>query len=114
VKNRQFEVLTGIGIDQYLTNVAWSPNEEFLYIAIVNRDQNEMKLNQYDGRSGAFIKTLVTETSEKYVEPEHPITFINNDESKFIWFSNVMDLTSSTCMISEASLSARSPLQSVM
>jgi dipeptidyl-peptidase-4 len=87
VKNRQFEVLTGIGIDQYLTNVAWSPNEEFLYIAIVNRDQNEMKLNQYDGRSGAFIKTLVTETSEKYVEPEHPITFINNDESKFIWFS---------------------------
>jgi dipeptidyl-peptidase-4 len=86
-KGRQYEVQTNAQPDQYLTNVSWSPGEEFLYIAVVNRDQNEMKLNQYDGRSGVFIKTMFTETSPKYVEPEHPVTFVNNDESRFVWFS---------------------------
>lgn len=86
-KQRNFEVQTGNGIDQYLTNVAWSPQEDLIYIAIVNRDQNEMKLNQYDGRSGVFIKTLFTEKETKYVEPEHPPVFVKNDPGKFIWMS---------------------------
>jgi dipeptidyl-peptidase-4 len=86
-KNRQFEVLVKPSPDQYLTNIAWSPDEEALYVAVLNRDQNEMKLNQYDGRSGAFVKTLFTETHPKYVEPEHPMIFVKNDPSKFIWMS---------------------------
>lgn len=84
---RQFEVLTKANPDQYLTNIAWSPQEDLIFIAVVNRAQNEMMLNQYDGRSGAFIKTLFTETHPKYVEPEHPMTFIPNDDGKFIWMS---------------------------
>lgn len=86
-KKRQFEVQVTPGPDKYLTNISWSPKEDYIYIAVLNRDQNEMKLNQYDGRSGVFIKTLFTETDPKYVEPERPVTFINNDDSKFIWFS---------------------------
>ncbi len=86
-KNRQFEVLTNAHPDQYLTNIAWSPKEDAIYIAVVNRAQNEMKLNQYDGRSGAFVKTLFTETDEKYTEPEHPPIFVKGDASKFIWMS---------------------------
>jgi dipeptidyl-peptidase-4 len=84
---RQFEVLTKANPDQYLTNIAWSPQEDLIFIAVVNRAQNEMMLNQYDGRSGAFIKTLFTENHPKYVEPEHPVTFIPNDDGKFIWMS---------------------------
>ena len=84
---RQFEVLTKANPDQYLTNIAWSPQEDLIFIAVLNRAQNEMMLNQYDGRSGAFIKTLFTETHSKYVEPEHPMTFIPNDDGKFIWMS---------------------------
>lgn len=86
-KNRQFEVLTNANPDQYLTNITWSPAEDALYIAVLNRDQNEVKLNQYDGRSGAFVKTLFTETHAKYVEPEYPMIFVKNDPSKFIWMS---------------------------
>jgi dipeptidyl-peptidase 4 len=86
-KNRLFEVLTNPNSNQYLTNIAWAPDEKTLLIAVVNRDQNEMKLNEYDANSGAFIKTLFTETDSKYVEPEHPALFLKNDVSKFIWQS---------------------------
>lgn len=86
-RKRSVEVQTEPASEQYLTNIAWSPDEEYLFIAIVNRAQNEMKLNQYDANTGAFIKTLFTETHSKYVEPEKPMLFLKNDAGKFIWFS---------------------------
>jgi dipeptidyl-peptidase-4 len=73
--------------DQYLTNVTWSPGGNYIFIAIVNRDQNEMKLNQYDVRSGLFIKTLFTEKDDKYVEPEHGPIFFPHSDDQFLWFS---------------------------
>lgn len=86
-KKRKIEVMTSGDPEQYLTNVSWSPDEEYLYIAIVNRDQNEMQLQQFDGTTGQFIRTLFTEKHNKYVEPQKPMYFINDDASKFIWFS---------------------------
>lgn len=86
-KKQLLEVATTGDPEQYLTNIAWSPNEEYLYIAVLNRDQNEMKLQLFDGATGSFIKTLFTETHPKYVEPEKPVYFIKNDGSRFIWFS---------------------------
>jgi dipeptidyl-peptidase 4 len=87
INNRQFEVQTNASSEQYLTNIAWSPEQDAVFIAVVNRAQNEMKLNQYDGRSGTFVRTLFTETHPKYVEPEHPMVFVPNDDGKFIWMS---------------------------
>lgn len=86
-KKRKLDVMTSGDPEQYLTNVSWSPDEEYLYIAVVNRDQNEMQLQQFDGSTGQFIRTLFTEKHSKYVEPQKPLYFINNDGSKFIWFS---------------------------
>ena len=73
--------------DQYLTNITWSPGGNYLYVAVVNREQNEMQLQQFDARSGIFIKTLFTEKNEKYVEPEHGPRFLKKSPDKFIWFS---------------------------
>ena len=87
VKKRTIKLATGSPLDQYLTNVAWHPGEEKIYIAIVNREQNEMKLNEYDAVSGVFTKTLFTETNPKYVEPEHPLIFCKNNPKQFIWMS---------------------------
>lgn len=87
VKKRTVEVETGEPAEQYLTNITWSPNEEYLYIAVVNRAQNEMKMNLYDGISGKFIKTLFTETNSKYVEPEKPILFVKKNDKQFVWLS---------------------------
>ena len=43
-------------LDQYLTNIARSPDEKKIYIAIVNREQNHMWLNEYDATTGDFVK----------------------------------------------------------
>lgn len=78
-------IKTGEPVEQYLTNIAWSPDEKTIYIAVLNREQNHMQLNAYSVKDGKFINTLFEEKSEKYVEPLHPMTFLPNDDSKFIW-----------------------------
>jgi dipeptidyl-peptidase-4 len=74
--------------EQYLTNIAWNEEETKVYIAIVNRAQNEMKLNEYDAVTGNFLKTLFEEKDQKYVEPLHPLMVVKNNPSQFIWHSN--------------------------
>lgn len=73
--------------DDYLTNLSWTPDNKYILIAEVNRDQNHMWLNLYDATSGAFIKTLFEETSDKWVEPEHPAYFPDDKSNNFIWIS---------------------------
>jgi len=78
---------TGEPAEQYLTNISWDPSEQYVYIAVLNRDQNFMKLNQYDIATGELTKTLFEEKSEKYVELEHPLYFFDKNPEQFIWFS---------------------------
>ena len=73
--------------DQYLTNITWSPNGEYIYIAWVNREQNHMKLQRYDAATGQLDKVLLEEKNDRYVEPEHGPMFLKTDENKFVWFS---------------------------
>ena len=73
--------------EQYLTNLSWSPDEKYVLIAIVNRDQNHMWLNQYEAATGKFVKTLFEETHDKYVEPEHPAWFVPGKNDEFLWYS---------------------------
>ena len=73
--------------EQYLTNIAWSPDDQFVYIVIVNREQNHFWLNQYDATTGAFVKTLFEETDDKYAEPLVPMLFVKNNPKQFIWQS---------------------------
>ena len=71
--------------DDYLTNLSWCPDGKYILIAEVNRGQNHMKLNKFEATTGKFIKTLFEEKNNKWVEPENPAYFINNNE--FIWMS---------------------------
>ncbi len=73
--------------DRYFTNIAWGPDDKTLYLYELNRDQNYCTLDAYDVATGNKIKTLYTETSDKYVEPQHPITFLPWDSNKFIFWS---------------------------
>jgi dipeptidyl-peptidase-4 len=73
--------------DQYLTAVTWGPEGNFVYIGVLNRDQNHLALNQYDVATGDLQKTLFTETHPKYVEPENPLYFNPNKADEFIWIS---------------------------
>ena len=62
--------------EQYLTSVTWSPDSKFIFVAVLNRAQNHMKLNQYNAETGNLVKTLFEEKDEKYIEPQHPLTFL--------------------------------------
>lgn len=86
-KGRTTYLLVSGDPEQYLTNLGWGPNEQYLYIAIVNRAQNHVWLNQYDATTGGFVKTLFEEKHDKYVEPEHPVWFIPGQDKEFLWWS---------------------------
>ena len=73
--------------DQYLTAVTWSPDSKFIFVGVLNRGQNHLRMNKYDAVTGNFINTLFEETSDKYVEPQHPLTFFPNSNTDFIWQS---------------------------
>jgi dipeptidyl-peptidase-4 len=85
--NRSLQIKTEGPADQYLTNVAWSPDEKKIYIAIVNRAQNHCWLNEYDASNGSFVKTLFEEQDDKYIEPLTPMQFVKNNPKQFVWLS---------------------------
>jgi dipeptidyl-peptidase-4 len=78
---------TGEPKDHYLTSVTWSPDEKFIFIAILNREQNHLWLNKYDAETGELVKTLFEETDSKYVHPTHPLSFIPGKNNEFLWWS---------------------------
>lgn len=73
--------------DDYLTNLSWTPDEKYVLIAELNRGQNDMHLNLYDASTGAFVRTLIDEENNTWVEPEHPAFFPNAKSNNFIWVS---------------------------
>jgi dipeptidyl-peptidase-4 len=73
--------------DDYVTNLAFTPDEKFIVIAELNRGQNDMNLNLYETASGKFLRTLLNEKNPKWVEPEHPAFFPNNKSNNFVWIS---------------------------
>ncbi|MDE5419475.1 S9 family peptidase [Labilibaculum sp. DW002] len=74
--------------DQYLTNVSWGAMGEYLYIQVLNRASNHMRLNKYDAKTGEFVKTLLEEKDERWVEPQHKLIFLNTKPNQFIYQSN--------------------------
>lgn len=73
--------------DQYLTNVCVTPDNKNVFVAVVNREQNHMKLQKFDATTGELVSTLLEETDEQWVEPEHPAWFIPGSKGDFLWFS---------------------------
>ena len=73
--------------DRYFSNIAWSPCGEYLYMMEHPRTQNRAELVRYNALTGEKDAVLITETHEKYVEPQHPITFLPWDDTKFIYQS---------------------------
>jgi len=88
VNNSTTWLKTGEPSEQYLTNIAWSADDKSIYIAVLNREQNHMKFNQYNAVTGEFVRTLFEEKDDKYVEPLVPMLSVKNNPGQFIWQSN--------------------------
>ena len=81
--------VTDFDEERYLTNLTWSPDSKVIYVQVLNRAQKEMHLNAYCAKSGAFVKTILTEQSSRWVEPQNPLHFIDND--RFIYTTDNRD-----------------------
>ncbi|PJA98261.1 MAG: S9 family peptidase [Ignavibacteriales bacterium CG_4_9_14_3_um_filter_30_11] len=78
---------TGEPKDHYLTGVTWGPNEKYIYVGILNRDQNHLQEIKFDASTGKPVKTLFEEKNDKYVHPTHGPIFVKNNPELFLWFS---------------------------
>jgi dipeptidyl-peptidase-4 len=79
------------GYDRYLTNITWTPDGSKILIQVLDRSQKHLKLNMYDAATGEFIKTILTEDNERYVEPRDPVWFLNGSNDLFIYRTDNRD-----------------------
>ena len=62
--------------ERYLTNVTWSPDSKYLFVQVVDRPQHEMHLNMYRADNGRFVRTILTEHNDAWIEPLDPLYFL--------------------------------------
>lgn len=73
--------------EQYLTNITWGNEDFHIFVAILNRDQNNMDLCQFDAYSGDLISIIFDEDDKQYVEPQNGMIFMPNSSTEFLWQS---------------------------
>lgn len=78
-------IKTGEPKEQYLTMVSWEPSGKYIFIGILNREQNHLKFNKYNTETGNFVKTLFEEKATTWVEPQHDLIFVPNNPNQFIY-----------------------------
>jgi len=71
---------------EFLTNITFSPDEKYIYITHLNREQNHSKLIRYDVLTGQKNAVLIEEKDLRYVEPQTRPFFLKN--GNFIWQSD--------------------------
>ena len=76
--------------ERYLTNVTWSPDSKYLFVQVVDRAQHEMHLNMYRSGNGSFVRTILTERNDAWVEPLDPLYFLK-DSYDFIYRTDNRD-----------------------
>jgi dipeptidyl-peptidase-4 len=78
----------------YATNLSWSPDENFILIAEMNRATTTCSLNVYSASTGEFVRTLFTETDNRWVEPDQAPYFLSNttEEEKALALKNMKRL----------------------
>ncbi|OIQ18036.1 MAG: S9 family peptidase [Flavobacterium sp. MedPE-SWcel] len=85
VSNKHITLKTEGPKEQFLTTVTWSPDGKQIFVGVLNREQNHLKLNKYDATTGNFIKTLFEEKAPTYVEPLNNLTFVPNKNNQFLY-----------------------------
>ena len=76
--------------ERYLTNISWSPDDKYVFIQVLDRSQHHMRLNMYDASDGSYVKTLLTEDNDEWVEPLDPLYFIKGSY-RFIYRTDNRD-----------------------
>lgn len=79
------------GHDQYLTCITWSPDDRLILVQVLDRTQKHMRLNAYDASTGDFVRTILTEDNDRFVEPQDPVWFLKGSNDRFIYRTDNRD-----------------------
>ncbi len=77
--------------ERFLTNISWSPDDRSVYVQVLDRTQHHMKLNRYSAATGQFVRTLLTEDNEAWVEPLDPVHFVKGRSDLMIYRTDNRD-----------------------
>ena len=76
--------------ERYLTNPTWSPDGKYIFIQVLDRVQHRMRLNMYRSSDGSFVRTVLSERNNDWIEPLDPLYFIK-DSYEFIYRTDNRD-----------------------
>ncbi|MCQ2170888.1 MAG: prolyl oligopeptidase family serine peptidase [Bacteroidales bacterium] len=82
--------VTDFDEEKYLTQVCWSPDSKYIFIQVLDRAQHNMRLNMYDSRSGEYVRTILEEHNDAWIEPLDPLYFIKGS-GNFIYRTDNRD-----------------------
>lgn len=82
--------VTDFGYDRYLTNISWSPDDKYVFIQVLDRTQSHCRLNMYRAADGSFVRTILTEDNDRWIEPLDPVWFVKGTYS-FIYRTDNRD-----------------------
>ena len=77
--------------ERFITNISWSPDEKYVYAQVLDRSQHHCRLNQYRAADGSFVRTLLTEDNDAWVEPQDPIHFLKGRTDLFLYRTDNRD-----------------------
>ena len=77
--------------ERYITNISWSPDGKSVFAQVVDRSQHHMRLNQYRSADGSFVRTLLTEDNDAWIEPLDPIRFLKGRLDVFLYRTDNRD-----------------------
>ena len=83
--------VTDFDAERYLTCITWSPDSERIYIQVLDRAQKNVHLNSYNASTGEFLKQILAEHNDRWVEPQYQLVFLKNDPSRFIYSTDNRD-----------------------
>jgi len=93
--------------EHYLTNLSWTPDGKYVLVAEVNRAQDHFDYNLYNVTTGNKVRTLFSESNDRWVEPENDAVFLPKSTTDFLWmsekdgFKNIYQYTTSGKLIKQ-------------
>ncbi|MCQ2143821.1 MAG: S9 family peptidase [Bacteroidales bacterium] len=71
--------VTDFDDERYLTNISWTPRSSEVLIQVLDRAQQNVRLNRYSAATGEYVSTVLTEHNDRFVEPEDPLHFVSDE-----------------------------------
>nr|HQV33700.1 DPP IV N-terminal domain-containing protein [Calditrichia bacterium] len=75
------------GNTHYFANPTWSPDEKYLWVTRINRDQTTLEMLRFQASSGELEGKVFEESAERYLDPQTGPFFIGKNDDRALWLS---------------------------